>query len=236
MPDTSSDMYWGFPSSPMNECEDDYAVVPYVAEFWSALGDLFILVVVACGLLRTARGNDSFSQKLFVALGLAGTCSLVNHVTLHHIAYRFDVVSMGCVPLLLLHSPVLQPYIWPSVWVRNAMWFLLLSFGLFVDFRQVDSVEQLFVPSWFACIISGLCLAAVAVFNSCMWDAFCLLTAGMAALAMGFDRALPCSDDTFFRRIPWHALWHVLAGVFSHHMFHLHMVREGRLREKLRQN
>ena len=54
--------YWGKPSTPLNECEPDYANSPYVAEFWSALGDLVILAIAARGLVAESVRIDALMQ------------------------------------------------------------------------------------------------------------------------------------------------------------------------------
>jgi len=54
--------YWGKPSTPMNECEPDYENSPYVAEFWSALGDLVILAIAARGLVSESVRIDALMQ------------------------------------------------------------------------------------------------------------------------------------------------------------------------------
>merc|ERR1712139_548937 len=71
--------YWGKPSTPMNECEPDYANSPYVAEFWSALGDLVILAIAARGLVA----ESNFTRRAFAAVLATALCSLAYHLTLH---------------------------------------------------------------------------------------------------------------------------------------------------------
>jgi len=166
---------------------------------------------------------QNFTRRAFAAVLATALCSLAYHLTLHHLAYRLDVASLGWCVLFLLGSPVLRRH--TDARLRAAMWCIVTAFA-FVDFRGIDSPDQLIVPSWVVCIFSVTLLMGHAVFQAGMFDASCILAGATAALMMVLDRSLKC--DGILRRVPWHGLWHVFAGVLTHRALNLHAGLEAR--------
>eukprot|EP00937_MAST-01D_sp_MAST-1D-sp2_P003598 g3598.t1 len=119
--------FWGRPTTPLDECEENYAVTPLLGEAWSAASDLVVLLLAALG-LRWAQGlrrgavggatqgagararaaaaaaAGADASLLYGALMLAGLCSLVYHATLFAGAMVADIVSVAW--LLLLAAAV----------------------------------------------------------------------------------------------------------------------------------
>jgi dihydroceramidase len=87
--------FWGIPTASIDWCEQNYAVTPWVAEFWNTLSSL---AIVAAGLvgLRTRRFAPEV-RLAFALLTLVGLGSIAFHGTL-----RFELQMLDELPMLYL--------------------------------------------------------------------------------------------------------------------------------------
>ena len=87
--------FWGIPTASIDWCEQNYAVTPYVAEFWNTLSSLSMVIAGAVGL-----ASRRFAREIRLAFGLlilVGLGSIAFHGTL-----RFELQMLDELPMLYL--------------------------------------------------------------------------------------------------------------------------------------
>jgi len=87
--------FWGIPTASIDWCEQNYAVTPYVAEFWNTLSSLAMVIAGAVGL-----SSRRFAREIRIAFGLlvvVGLGSIAFHGTL-----RFELQMLDELPMLYL--------------------------------------------------------------------------------------------------------------------------------------
>jgi dihydroceramidase len=86
---------WGLPTASIDWCEANYAVTPWVAEFWNTVSSLSMVVAGVVGLsLRRFAGEV---RAAFALLALVGLGSIAFHGTL-----RFGLQMLDELPMLYL--------------------------------------------------------------------------------------------------------------------------------------
>ena len=87
--------FWGVPTASIDWCEQNYAVTPWVAEFWNTLSSLAMVVSGLVGLSsRRFAGEIRVAFALLVVVGLG---SIAFHGTL-----RFELQMLDELPMLYL--------------------------------------------------------------------------------------------------------------------------------------
>ena len=87
--------FWGAPTASIDWCEQNYAVLPWIAEFWNTLSSLAIVGAGVAGLF-----SRRFGAEIRVAFGLlvmVGLGSVAFHGTL-----RFELQMLDELPMLYL--------------------------------------------------------------------------------------------------------------------------------------
>ena len=93
--------FWGAPTTPLDECEENFALAPLVGEAWSAAADFAMLGIAAAGWRESAACGGVEGRLLFGVLSLAGICSLAYHVTLSSSAMVWGVLTVAWLVLTL---------------------------------------------------------------------------------------------------------------------------------------
>jgi len=86
---------WGIPTASIDWCEQNYAVTPWIAEFWNTTSSLAMVLAGLVGLTRRR-----FAREIRIAFGLlflVGLGSMAFHGTL-----RFELQMMDELPMLYL--------------------------------------------------------------------------------------------------------------------------------------
>jgi dihydroceramidase len=89
--------FWGTPTSTVDWCEVNYAVTPYVCEFFNTFSSLTIVAAGALGALLHRRILEPRLLAAFVLLALVGVGSIAFHATLH-----FELQMLDELPMLYL--------------------------------------------------------------------------------------------------------------------------------------
>jgi dihydroceramidase len=87
--------FWGVPTASIDWCEQNYAVTPFIAEFWNTVSSLAMVIAGLVGL-----SNRRFAREIRVAFGLlvlVGLGSIAFHGTL-----RFELQMLDELPMLYL--------------------------------------------------------------------------------------------------------------------------------------
>ena len=84
--------YWGVPTSTIDWCEQNYAVTPYVAEFFNTVSSLAMVIAGVLGASR--RSLDGRVRIAFGLLVLVGVGSLAFHGTLRRELQMLDELPM----------------------------------------------------------------------------------------------------------------------------------------------
>jgi hypothetical protein len=172
--------FWGAPTTPLDECEENFALTPLVGELWSAAADLVVLGVALAGWRWAWRGAvrrnggtgaTAEARLLFGALAFVGACSLIYHTTLSADAMVWDVVSVAWLALLLVwvaraHTQCRVDPVARAAPLRASAWPLLLprldglsvvGFATFSSLGFMELPEQLVIypcVSWAAvCVL-----------------------------------------------------------------------------------
>jgi dihydroceramidase len=84
--------YWGLPTSTIDWCEQNYAVTPYLAEFFNSVSSVAMVVAGVLGASRS--GTDGRVRVAFGLLVLVGVGSIAFHGTLRRELQMFDELPM----------------------------------------------------------------------------------------------------------------------------------------------
>lgn len=84
--------YWGLPTSTIDWCEQNYAVTPYVAEFFNTVSSLAMVIAGVLGASR--RTLDGRVRIAFGLLVLVGVGSIAFHGTLRRELQMLDELPM----------------------------------------------------------------------------------------------------------------------------------------------
>jgi dihydroceramidase len=87
--------YWGNPTANIDWCEDNYAVSPYVAEFWNAMSSLSFIVTSAVGVYLTLKYElETRFLFCFGSIFVMGWGSVLFHSTLLRATQILDEIPM----------------------------------------------------------------------------------------------------------------------------------------------
>jgi len=90
--------FWGVPTASIDWCEQNYAVTPWVAEFWNTLSSLAMVAAGAVGAVgASARRFAGEIRLAFALLAVVGLGSIAFHGTL-----RFELQMLDELPMLYL--------------------------------------------------------------------------------------------------------------------------------------
>jgi len=86
---------WGIPTASIDWCEQNYAVTPWIAEFWNTLSSLAMVIAGGVGVYtRRFAGEVRIAFALLILVGLG---SIAFHATL-----RFELQMLDELPMLYL--------------------------------------------------------------------------------------------------------------------------------------
>ncbi len=211
--------FWGTPTSTVDWCEVNYAVTPFVCEFFNTLSSLAMIAAGVLGALLHRHVFDRWTLAAFGLLGLVGVGSVAFHGTL-----RFELQMLDELPMLYLVALVaylvLEPRFGP--WLPAAL----------LTYAVLATVSEAFTRGNLQFLAFQVSFGALEMF--CMFRVYLLsrapenqavrpifnLGAGMyfAAIALWFVDLRFC--DAVSIRLPslgipnpqFHAWWHVLVS------------------------
>ena len=117
--------FWGIPTASIDWCEQNYAVTPFVAEFWNTLSSLAMVTAGLVGL-----SSRRFAREIRVAFGLlvlVGLGSVAFHGTL-----RFELQMLDELPMLYLVTWLVWLLVENGPERRLGRWFPALLVGYVV--------------------------------------------------------------------------------------------------------
>lgn len=114
--------FWGKPTASLDWCEVNYAITPYVAEFWNTVSSLWLVFLAIFGLYVGRNLNIKLPVQLsYWVLGIVGVGSALFHATLLYSCQLLDELPMIYGTLIFLYT-------------------------IFEFEKRVTVVERLFVP------------------------------------------------------------------------------------------
>lgn len=155
-----------WPAVSKDLCEANYAVVPWIAEFWSAVSALFIVVSGLVPLL-TSPYSDDLIDLVCAFNTLNGLFAALSHATLLGIFGKADELSIYLCwiiyikALILAHSP--QLYAKPGLRTAlNLVVALGICFSICWDDSQVPhwarvDMTSIIMPVICICALVGMC-------------------------------------------------------------------------------
>ncbi|KAL4798154.1 ceramidase [Aspergillus venezuelensis] len=95
-PRSSTEPFWGPPTSNSNFCEQDYEQTRYIAEFINSLSNIVYIIYGVYGLrkLRQKRNADPLRSLPYWGLMAVGVCSTAFHVSMKYYTQMMDDLSM----------------------------------------------------------------------------------------------------------------------------------------------
>jgi len=191
-------------------CEPNYAVVPYIAEFWNTLSSVVMVLLGACGITFAAWVKcPKFCATQFAFLALVGVGSTLFHATLDIYAQMLDEIPMMWHTLAIIefnrsllrgtYRDAILPS-WPFI-----AWGALLSV-IHAKFQFVLVFQVHFIVITLYSIVQMAQLAARHPMYAHM-ARMQLLVASMGAIAWLMDHHRIHCDTLYL-----HAWWHVLVG------------------------
>ncbi|KAJ3402433.1 hypothetical protein HDU80_005076 [Chytriomyces hyalinus] len=99
---SATEGFWGPGTSLTDWCEENYAMTPYLAEFWNTLSNIFFLMTAILG-MRTLQSVGDVEQRNYLAFGsllVVMTGSVLFHGTMWYHAQMLDEIPMifnGCI-------------------------------------------------------------------------------------------------------------------------------------------
>jgi dihydroceramidase len=109
--------FWGAPSATVDWCEANYAVTPFVCEFFNTVSSLAMVLAGGLGALLHRRVLDRWVLVAFGLLGLVGLGSIAFHATL-----RFEFQMLDELPMLYLVTLMAYLVMEPGPAVRFGRW------------------------------------------------------------------------------------------------------------------
>jgi dihydroceramidase len=114
--------FWGIPTASIDWCEQNYAITPFVAEFWNTLSSL---AMVTAGLLGLSSRRFAGEIRIaFALLVLVGLGSVAFHGTL-----RFELQMLDELPMLYLVTWLVWLLVENGPQRRLGRWFPALLVG-----------------------------------------------------------------------------------------------------------
>lgn len=103
-PPVAGDGYWGPITSSTEWCESNYAVSPYIAEFYNTISNVVFIAVAAFGFAHTLRqGFEKRFLFLYASCAVIGCGSALFHATLQHAQQQSDETPMVWGMLLYMY-------------------------------------------------------------------------------------------------------------------------------------
>jgi dihydroceramidase len=109
--------FWGMPTSTVDWCEMNYAVSPFVCEFFNTISSMALIAAGALGALLHRRVLERRMLWAFALLSLVGVGSIAFHATL-----RFELQMLDELPMLYLVTLMAYLLLEPGPKVRFGVW------------------------------------------------------------------------------------------------------------------
>lgn len=211
--------FWGTPTSTVDWCELNYAVTPFVCEFFNTVSSLAMVLAGVLGIVLHRHVLDRWTLVAFALLGLVGVGSIAFHGTL-----RFELQMLDELPMLYLVA--LVAYL--LLESRFGRW---LPVALFT-YAGVATASAVLTRGQFQFLAFQFAFGALELF--CMWRVYLLsrdsenkpvrslfnlgVSLYLAAIVLWFIDLRFC--DVVSIRLPalgipnpqLHAWWHVLVS------------------------
>jgi dihydroceramidase len=116
--------FWGMPTSTVDWCEANYAVTPFICEFFNTISSLAMIVAGGLGAFVHRRVFDRWMLAAFGCLGVVGLGSVAFHATL-----RFEFQLLDELPMLYLVTMMVYLLLEPGPSQRFGRWLPLALLG-----------------------------------------------------------------------------------------------------------
>ncbi len=158
--------FWGPPTSTVDWCEANYAVTPFVCEFFNTLSSLAMVVAGGLGAFLHRRVLDRWMLAAFGCLGLVGLGSVAFHGTL-----RFEFQLLDELPMLYLVTMMAYLLLEPGPKSRFGPWLPLALLG----YACLATISDVFARGQFQFFAFQISFGAL--------ELFCLLRVGLLSAA-----------------------------------------------------
>ncbi|MGO9767442.1 MAG: ceramidase [Myxococcaceae bacterium] len=116
--------FWGTPTSTVDWCEVNYAVTPFICEFFNTVSSLAMVVAGALGVLLHRGVLDRWTRSAFGLLCLVGVGSIAFHGTL-----KFELQMLDELPMLYLVTLMAYLLAEPGPTPRFGVWLPVVLVG-----------------------------------------------------------------------------------------------------------
>lgn len=224
----SNSGYWGFPSSTMDWCEENYAVTPLVAEFWNTVSNVTFIVppLIATYHLWRYKLSELGPIVCFLLLSVVGFGSFAFHCTLLYHSQLLDELPMiyGTCAMLYCIIEIESP----KFSSNKKLIFILTFIAVFVTVIYSTFKNPLIFLWSYGILATSLFLLNIRGCLKYGLNSSSPKLLGMASLNYGFGFILWNLDNEYCYRVrdvrnnvpvvmapvtQLHAWWHFFAGV-----------------------
>ncbi|KAF4307466.1 alkaline phytoceramidase [Botryosphaeria dothidea] len=125
---------WFEPTARSNFCEEDYVVIPYIAEFVNTITNISYVIYAYKGIRRLRGKPDAVLLSLpYVGLAAVGVLSAAFHATITYSGQMADDLSMIIATGFVLHRAYSAGR--SAAWTRNFGVALIVSFVVFAAYH-----------------------------------------------------------------------------------------------------
>ena len=209
--------FWGPVDANINWCEEDYAVTPYVAEFWNSLSSLVLIFFGAYG-YHTCRRYGIPLARFSVAFSLVELEGVGS--TLFHASMRFHMQLLDEIPMVVGNSALLFISLEDEVkrkWPGPGLPVALAAFAaaLTTVYLSFPSLYIIFLFGYSSIVVVLVSLSAQKYRSGRLSPTSRSIFLWSIA-SYGLGSVLWLSENALCAHIPkWlnlHAWWHLLAG------------------------
>lgn len=224
--------YWdafGTPAA-VDWCEPNYAVVPWIAEFWNTVSSVLIAAAGLFGLVRWWTCREHYEARFavcFAGLAIVGVGSTLFHGTLLKLPQASDELPMVWLGLVCFYCLMTRHADTPRATRRRWAWSLAAYALVFtVAYFSVSNYFGLFLASYIA-VAGYVCIGTWRIvfreatdprLRRLFWWSVGAFVGGFVLLWLP-ERGLGC--DHPFQKLQPHAWFHLITGATGPYMWTL---------------
>lgn len=217
--------YWGNPTANIDWCEDNYAVSPYIAEFWNACSSLSFVATSFVGAYFTLKYR--LEQRFlicFASIFIMGWGSISFHATLLRTTQILDEIPMIFNALTFMYIiSTMKDHVLSDSQKQRQRFTLGLAYSLFaVGFTVLYFIfpeNPAILQATFIGLVLYIIIQTIFMYNQCANFPEAKQLIEWSALSFVFGCFLWVVEPRVCSYIGWmnlHAWWHILvcSGVY----------------------
>ncbi|KAI6651458.1 hypothetical protein LOD99_5066 [Oopsacas minuta] len=221
--------HWGYTTSTLDWCEENYIVLFYVAEFWNTISNVLLVILPLCLIYSYYIQKFAFIHILAVSsVFTVGIGSVLFHATLLYHMQMMDELPMLIAASFLVFNMMTITVADGSVW-KFIIGLLLSIFCIFAIVVYLVINDPLFHEACYGILIFLSFIASFGtIFKHELYNCAKLLITGYSIVIVAFIlwnventfcpqvRSVRDKSGYFRPLFELHAWWHILCGLGTH--------------------